>query len=104
MSLENIREGGLKGVFDALEKAFAATGVDFYVIGALARNEWYERGGKIARYTNDADFAVMVRSKEEYEKVRAYLEDNENFISTKGNEFVKKFFYEGHGKRNRRDS
>jgi hypothetical protein len=44
MNLNNIREGELKEVFDALEEAFAATGTDYYLIGALARDIWYARG------------------------------------------------------------
>ncbi len=59
MNLSDIREGELKEVFDALEKAFHAKQIDFYLIGALARNIWYARGSKGFRTTKDLDFAVI---------------------------------------------
>ena len=34
MSLNKIREGGLKEIFDAMEEAFWATDIDYYLIGA----------------------------------------------------------------------
>ena len=37
MNLSDIREGELKDVFDALEEAFHAKQIDFYLIGALQR-------------------------------------------------------------------
>ncbi len=47
MSLREIREGELHEVFTALEVAFSATGTDFYIIGAIARDVWYARDKKI---------------------------------------------------------
>ncbi len=88
MNLKRIREGELKDVFDALEEAFAATGTDYYIIGALARDIWYSRGSKTFRQTRDVDFAVLVGSQEEYEAVKQYLKENKRFVDTKGNSFV----------------
>lgn len=89
MNLNNIiREGELKEVFDALEEAFVATGTDYYLIGALARDIWYARGRKQFRQTKDVDFAVLVGSQGEYEAVKQYLKDHKNFMDTKGNSFV----------------
>jgi predicted nucleotidyltransferase len=88
MNLSDIREGELKEVFDALEEAFHVKEVDFYLIGALARNIWYSRGSKQFRTTKDLDFAVMISNKEDYESVRTYLKVHKNFKDTKGNEFI----------------
>lgn len=88
MGLSEIREGELKDVFTALEEAFAANGIDFYIIGALARNVWYARGEKSFRSTRDVDFAGLISSQEEYEAVRNYLKDHSHFIDTKENSFV----------------
>ncbi len=88
MSLNEIREGELKEVFSALEEAFAATGTDFYIIGALARDVWYARGEKSFRGTKDVDFAVLVGSHEEYDAVRNYLKEHSHFQDTKENSFV----------------
>ena len=46
MDLSSIKEGELKEVFDELEEAFAHLNIDFYLIGALARDIWYARGDK----------------------------------------------------------
>jgi len=50
----------LRDVFDALEEAFTATGVDFYLIGAQAKDVWYEKGGKLSRQTNDVDIPFWI--------------------------------------------
>jgi predicted nucleotidyltransferase len=88
MNLDNIREGELKEVFDALEEAFEQSGADYYVIGALAKDIWYSRGEKIMRQTKDVDFAIQVVSQEEYDAIRKYLKEKKGFIDYKGNEFV----------------
>ena len=43
MSLENIKDGELREVFDVLEDTFKDNEIDFYMIGAIARNIWYAR-------------------------------------------------------------
>ena len=88
MNLNSIREGELKDAFDALEEAFAATGTDYYIIGALARDVWYSRGSKSFRQTKDIDFAVLVGSTEDYNAVKQYLKENKNFLDSKSNAFA----------------
>lgn len=88
MNLSDIREGELKEVFDALEEAFHVKEINFYLIGALARNIWYSRGNKQFRTTKDLDFAVMISNKEGYESVRTYLKSHKNFKGTPENDFV----------------
>jgi predicted nucleotidyltransferase len=88
MSLKEIREGELKDVFSAIEQAFKAIGIDFYIIGAIARDVWYAKGNKSFRRTKDVDFAVMVGSQEEYLALRKYLKEHYNFQDTKQNAFV----------------
>lgn len=88
MNLSDIRESELKEVFDALEEAFHINQIDFYLIGALARNIWYSRGSKIFRTTKDLDFAVMISNREDYEAVRSYLIEQKSFRATKNNSFI----------------
>lgn len=88
MSLNEIREGELKEVFTALEAAFTATGTDFYIIGAIARDVWYARGEKSFRRTRDLDFAVLVASQEEYLSVKNFLAENSQFREAKTNAFA----------------
>ncbi|GAB2821233.1 nucleotidyl transferase AbiEii/AbiGii toxin family protein [Ferruginibacter profundus] len=88
MNLNNIREGELKDLFDALEEAFEATGTDYYIIGALARDVWYSRGNKTFRQTKDVDLAILVGSQEDYNAIKQYLSQNKGFTATKNNSFV----------------
>jgi len=73
MNLENIKDGELKEIFDILEETFKAHEIDFYMIGAIARNIWYAIGDEKFRTTKDVDFAVMISIKEDYQKVRDEL-------------------------------
>ena len=86
--MDKIREGVLKEIFDALEDAFRATGIDYYLIGAQARDIWYSRDNKVARQTNDVDFAVQVGSAEEYRALRSYLKEHKAYRETKSSSFV----------------
>ena len=88
MNLNNVREGELKDLLDALEEAFAATGIDYYIIGALARDVWYARGNKTFRQTKDVDLAILVGSQEDYNAVKEYLSEKKGFTATKNNSFV----------------
>jgi predicted nucleotidyltransferase len=88
MNLSKLREGELKEIFDPLEEAFSATGVDFYIIGALAKYIWYAMGDVDSGQTKDVDFAVLVGSNEDYEAIKNYLKDNKNFEDSKENAFV----------------
>lgn len=78
----------LKEVFDALEEAFVNTGIDYFLIGAQARDHWYQKGGKTSRETRDVDFAVLVGSQEEYNQVRNFLYEHKSYQGTKDNSFV----------------
>ncbi|SEJ48635.1 Predicted nucleotidyltransferase [Dyadobacter koreensis] len=78
----------LKNVFDTLEKAFTELSIDYYLIGALARQIWYERAQMKFRTTRDVDYAILVGSHQEYETVKQYLIKNENYLPIRENAFV----------------
>ncbi len=73
---------------DALEEAFAENKTDFYLIGAVARDEWFSRGGKRIIGTKDIDFAVLVADLNQYESLRKFLKEKKGFIETTTNQFV----------------
>lgn len=87
MNLENIREGELKEIFDILENAFKENDIDFYLIGAIARDIWYTMGGEEFRSTKDIDFAVLIGNRQDYQRVRDYLV-NKGFTESSTNAFV----------------
>lgn len=88
MHLYSLQRTELKAVFDAVEEAFRELGVDYYVIGALARDIWYAKEKKISRATKDADFAILVGSRKTFEEVKDYLRRKRRFQSSKENAYV----------------
>ncbi|UKJ07283.1 nucleotidyl transferase AbiEii/AbiGii toxin family protein [Solitalea lacus] len=83
-----MRHNELKHIFDILEKAFESLGIDYYLIGALARQVWYEKADVNFRTTKDVDYAALIGSHEEYDRVKEYLITNEGFTEHRGNAFV----------------
>ncbi len=74
----------------ALERGFQQFGIDFYLVGALARDVWMNAINNLpaSRITKDIDFAVLINDKGTYPKLIQYLINNEGFAPYKGNSFV----------------
>ena len=74
----------------ALERGLDKFGIDFYLVGAVARNVWMTGINNIAprRTTGDIDFAVLINDKGVYEALKTYLIITEGFQPYKGNEYV----------------
>lgn len=83
-----MRHGELKHIFDILERCFVELGINFYLIGALARQVWYEKADISFRTTKDIDYAVFVSDHREYQRIRDHLILKEKFKPYKGNAFV----------------
>jgi predicted nucleotidyltransferase len=83
-------EGHYKGIFQALERGFLRFGIDFYLVGATARDVWLRGVHDLPpkRATSDIDFGIMVADTETYERLKRYLVDVEGFVSSRENEFV----------------
>ena len=77
-------------MLSALERGFEKFGIDFYLVGAVARDVWMSGINKIAprRTTGDIDFAVLINDKGLYEQLKEYLVKEENFQPTRENAFV----------------
>ena len=74
----------MKDILDTLEEVFAELHVDFYMIGASAKEYWYRQAGKTMRYTQDVDFAILVPNQHIYDQVRDRLK-NHRFTDIKDN-------------------
>ncbi|NCU04695.1 MAG: hypothetical protein GXC73_11980 [Chitinophagaceae bacterium] len=74
----------------ALERGLEKFGIDFYLVGAVARDVWMTGINKISprRTTGDIDFAVLINDKGTYEALKEYLINSEGFHPYKGNAFV----------------
>ena len=70
INYEQIRQQPeIKEMLSALQRGFQKFGIDFYLVGAVARDVWMSGINKIAprRTTGDIDFAVMITDKGTYE-------------------------------------
>jgi len=83
-------EGQFKEIFMALERGFIKFGIDFYLVGATARDVWMKGIHDLPpkRATSDIDFGIMIKDSFVFDDLKSYLIEEEGFISSKGNEFV----------------
>jgi predicted nucleotidyltransferase len=77
-------------MLSALERGFEKFGIDFYLVGAVARDVWMSGINNIdpRRTTGDIDFAVLINDNATYEALNEYLINIEGFHPYKGNSFV----------------
>lgn len=74
----------------ALGRGLEKFSVDFYLVGAVARNVWMQgiHNLKPRRTTTDIDFAVLINKQEVYNELKQYLVEQEGFEQHSGNAFV----------------
>ena len=88
ISFRALQREGLKDVFASLNRALEALEIDFYLIGALARDTWFVQKGIRTLGTKDIDFAVMVSDESKYEELKRFLIKEEGFTESSSNEYV----------------
>lgn len=81
INFEEMRFGAMKETFESLERAFRKFDVDFYLIGAFARDMWMNHleDLPVRRTTNDVDFSVYVHNYRDFANLKQYLVDIEEF-------------------------
>ncbi|MFT6338544.1 MAG: putative nucleotidyltransferase [Saprospiraceae bacterium] len=87
ISYNALQVDGLKDVLETIAIACNTLGIDFFVVGAVARNIWYANSKKELRGTKDIDFGVYVPDKETYEQLKAYLIKQYQYTQDKENAF-----------------
>jgi len=83
-------EGNYKEILEALERGFSKFGIDFYLVGATARDVWMRGVHEVPpkRATSDIDFGIMIKDSSIFEELKNYLIDIEGFTPYKENAFV----------------
>ena len=83
-------EGSHKEIFLALERGFVKFGINFYLVGATARDVWMRGVHDLPpkRATSDIDFGIMIKDTNTFDDLKSYLIDIEGFVPYKENEFV----------------
>jgi predicted nucleotidyltransferase len=87
---EQLRQPAISEMLSSLERGFSQFGIDFYLVGAVARDVWMSGINKIkpGRTTRDIDFAVLINDKGTFEALKDYLINTKDFHPYKGNDFV----------------
>ncbi len=88
INFKELRQENLKDIFAAFERALQQLDIDFYLIGALARDTWFAQKGIRALGTKDIDFAVMVSDPEKFDALKKYMISKEGFTESSTNEYV----------------
>ena len=91
INFEQLRQDPqISEILSALERGLERFGIDFYLVGALARDVWMRGIYKITsgRTTKDIDFAVLINDKGDYEALKDHLIAKEKFAAVKDNAFV----------------
>ena len=84
ISLKEISPEGLHEMFLALQRGFQVFGIDFFLLGAFARDIWttHLHNIRTQRATQDIDLAILLSKYTEHEELVTYLIDKEGFVST----------------------
>ena len=89
IDLDNIRFAVFKQIFEDIEVTFEHFNVEFYVIGALARDMIFSTVTIETRTTADVDLAIYIEGTEEqYQEIKAHLFDNYGFTQSSENAFT----------------
>jgi len=82
ISSSDLRIENVKAILVSLDRAFKDLGIEFYIIGALARDIMaIIQKEKPIRATQDIDLAVLVSSDDNYKILKEYLIEKENFLA-----------------------
>jgi predicted nucleotidyltransferase len=69
VNFDTMRNGAMKSTFDSLERAFTKFQIDYYLIGAFARDMWLSHLDYLParRATLDIDFSIYIDDNSKYE-------------------------------------
>lgn len=84
------QEKSILRILEALERGFVKFGIDFYLLGAVAREVWMRGLQDITprRATSDIDFGILTKNSEHFEELKKYLINEEGFTPYHENAFV----------------
>ena len=84
------QEKSILKILEALERGFKKFGIDYYLIGALAREVWMRGLKDITpkRATSDIDFGVLIQNSDLFDELKTYLVKVEGFTNHSGSAFV----------------
>ena len=78
---------GLKEVFIQISETCKELEIEFFIVGAIARNIWYVSKDENSRGTKDIDFGVYISDVKKYNELRSTLKQKYNYIESTENAF-----------------
>lgn len=88
LNLSSLDQEGLPKIFQTLEAVFAKHGVDFYIIGALAKDVWFQKENIRSRATKDIDLAVFISEAKAYDEIKSELITHHEFQAVTDNAYA----------------
>lgn len=88
INLDDIRGSRLRDVLLAVDECCLKLGIDFYILGALARDVWFKEHGIAASGTKDVDFAVLLSETEQFYQLKGNLIEEHQYGQSKDNQYV----------------
>lgn len=87
INYDALKVDGLKDVLEAIATACSQLDIDFFLVGAVARNIWYANSNKKIRGTEDIDFGIYVPDQKTYNKLKNHLIQKYDYIQAYDNVF-----------------
>jgi len=78
---------GLKKPFEEIATVCKNHGINFFIVGAIARNIWFATNDERPTGTKDLDFGVFVTDVDTYNELRETLINDYQYTPSKGNAF-----------------
>ncbi len=78
---------GLKDVLIQISETCNELNIDFFIVGAVARNIWYASHNKSPTGTQDVDFGIYVPTEKKYNALRNVLKKKYNYTASTENAF-----------------
>lgn len=88
INLHESRDPRLREILLQVDECCLDLKIDFYILGALARDVWFAKEGLAALGTKDIDFAIFVSEVKQFYQLKDRLVDQHQFEKSKTNEFV----------------
>lgn len=89
ISPERLQPAGMGEAMTALQRGFNQFDIDFYIVGAVARDIWMTQvyNGPDHRTTKDLDLAVFISELTTYEALQVWLTEHEGFVLVQSSAF-----------------
>src|SRR5688572_9071280 len=88
INLNEARNPRLREVLLVVDECCLELGIDFYILGALARDAWFIKEGMAALGTKDVDFAIFISEVKLFYQLKDRLVERHNFEKITINAFT----------------